>query len=74
MKLTEEQVDIILAALRKEMLSPGAEISTYTEAGMCKRENWNTGLMVAEPNDTKTIKLIIKFNGGARNTVGEPIR
>jgi hypothetical protein len=73
-RVTAEQVESILAALRREMLLPGAMVDAVVEAGAERRDNWNTRYVETAPNGTRTFTVTVRVNGGARDNVGEPIR
>ena len=73
-RMTAKQVDELLAALRVEILTPGATVEWDQRAGCERREDWNTGYYETKPNGSRTFTVTVKVDGGARETTGEPIR
>jgi hypothetical protein len=70
-RMTEADVDRVLAALKVAMLS-AETVRVDGQAGVSERDNYHTGCVEAAPNGTYTYTFLI--NGGAYDGKGDPIR
>jgi len=67
-RMTPEQIEGLLSALRREMLLPGATVEAVMEAGAERRDNWDTRYVETAPNGTRTFTVTVRVNGGAHDT------
>jgi hypothetical protein len=70
MKLTEADIEILLATLRRTLVA-ARTVEIDSAVGIVHRDNLNTGYVESFPTDGRTFKITI--NGGATETRGEPI-